>query len=401
MGRSLRQITKLSVLTAGLYVVCMLSLTSEVGAQTACAGAAGVFVQPPFDSTYSCASLGSVPGVPTPYGGLTLKYDDTNTLLIGGLANNTAGRIYQIGVVRQAVTNRIIGFSGSATQYPSAGATVGQNNDGGVAFGPSNVLFVTRYSANQIEQTKPGSTAPDRVIDLTPLGVASSVGAVGFIPSGFPGANQIVFASFNTSNWYRATLTPDGSGTFNVSTVTAPVNIGGGPEGVAFVPQGSPLFPTNSILIARYSSGTIVTMTLNGSGDPVVGTAQNVITGLSGAEGAFIDPVTGDFLFSTFGGGNQVIRLSGFPAPTAAMVSIGGRVATQQGRAISGAHVSLTDQKGQVRTALTNGFGYYSFSEVMVGETYIVAVSSKRYTFSPRTVLLIDELDDVDFTPEP
>lgn len=133
----------------------------------------------------------------------------------------------------------------------------------------------------------------------------------------------------------------------------------------------------------------------------MVGTAQNVITGLSGAEGAFIDPVTGDFLFSTFGGGNQVIRLSGFPAPTAAMVSIGGRVATQQGRAISGAHVSLTDQKGQVRTALTNGFGYYSFSEVMVGETYIVAVSSKRYTFSPRTVLLVDELDDVDFTPEP
>ena len=43
--------------------------------------------------------------------------------------------------------------------------------------------------------------------------------------------------------------------------------------------------------------------------------AQDFITGLSGAEGTFIDPVTGDLLFSTYGGGNQVIRVTGFGAP--------------------------------------------------------------------------------------
>jgi hypothetical protein len=48
-----------------------------------------------------------------------------------------------------------------------------------------------------------------------------------------------------------------------------------------------------------------------------VGTRTDFITGLSGAEGAFIDPVTGDFLFSTFGGGNSVIRVSGFAVPPA------------------------------------------------------------------------------------
>jgi hypothetical protein len=39
------------------------------------------------------------------------------------------------------------------------------------------------------------------------------------------------------------------------------------------------------------------------------------ISGLDGAEGALLDPVTGDFLFSTFGGGSRVIAVRGFAAP--------------------------------------------------------------------------------------
>jgi hypothetical protein len=42
-----------------------------------------------------------------------------------------------------------------------------------------------------------------------------------------------------------------------------------------------------------------------------------MVTGLVGAEGAWIDPLTGDFLFSTFGGSNRVIKVSGFELPTA------------------------------------------------------------------------------------
>jgi hypothetical protein len=38
---------------------------------------------------------------------------------------------------------------------------------------------------------------------------------------------------------------------------------------------------------------------------------------VTGAEGAVIDPVTGDFLFSTFGTGtDRIIRVSGFAAPS-------------------------------------------------------------------------------------
>jgi hypothetical protein len=57
---------------------------------------------------------------------------------------------------------------------------------------------------------------------------------------------------------------------------------------------------------------------VDANGDPRPDTRTVFVDGLSGAEGAVIDPVTGDFLFSTFGGSNRVIRVQGFVPPTAA-----------------------------------------------------------------------------------
>jgi len=67
----------------------------------------------------------------------------------------------QIAVTRDA-NNHITGFSGGATVYPAPNSTIGQYNDGVVVFGPENLLFVTRFPNNQLEQSKPGSTAPDK-----------------------------------------------------------------------------------------------------------------------------------------------------------------------------------------------------------------------------------------------
>ncbi len=63
-------------------------------------GTIGPTIAPPFDTNYSLVSLGFVPGVQTYYGGLTFKYDDPNTLLIGGAAGSPVGHIYQIAVTR-------------------------------------------------------------------------------------------------------------------------------------------------------------------------------------------------------------------------------------------------------------------------------------------------------------
>ena len=166
-------------------------------------GTIGPTIAPPFDTNYSLVTLGLVPGVQTYYGGLTFKYDDPNTLLIGGAAGSPVGHIYQIAVIRDG-GGHITGFSGSATLYPGAQSTIGLYNDAGLVFGPDNVLFVSRYPAAQIEQSKVGSMAPDKVVELGPLGITSGGGSIGFVPPGFPGAGSMKLISW--SGWRLVSL---------------------------------------------------------------------------------------------------------------------------------------------------------------------------------------------------
>ncbi len=90
-------------------------------------------------------------------------------------------------------------------------------------------------------------------------------------------------------------------------------------------------------------------------------------------------------------------------APTAAAVSVSGRVATTAGRGISRALVSATDGRGNVSTTSTNSFGFYSFAELPAGDTYIFSVRAKRYQFAqPSQVLsVVEDQTDVNFTAFP
>lgn len=90
-------------------------------------------------------------------------------------------------------------------------------------------------------------------------------------------------------------------------------------------------------------------------------------------------------------------------APTAASVSVGGRVLTADGRGIYKAYISLSDATGGTRTALTNSLGYFRFSNVQAGQIYIITTQHKSYRFvSPTQVLSVsEEISDVDFTASP
>jgi hypothetical protein len=253
-------------------------------------------IAPPFDSNYSLVSIGYPVGVQTYYGGLTFKYDDPNTLLIAGAAGSPVGRIYQIAVNRDT-NGHIIGFNGSATLYPGTGSTIGQYNDAGVAFGPANVLFVRRYPANELEQSKVGSLAPDKVINLTALGVTGGGGSIGFVPPGFPGAGSMKLVSWGGGGWYHCEFAPDSNGTFNITSASLRATIGG-PEGIAFLPPDSPVFQPNSVLIVQYGYSKVVAAPLDANGDPIMAQSQDFIRNLPQASGACIDPVTGDFLLT-------------------------------------------------------------------------------------------------------
>ena len=87
-------------------------------------------------------------------------------------------------------------------------------------------------------------------------------------------------------------------------------------------------------------------------------------------------------------------------APTAAGVSVSGRVTTPGGMGLRNAVVTLTGPTlTQPLVARTGAFGYFTFTDVEAGHSYILSVSSKRYGFgqSSQFFTLLDNLTDVVF----
>jgi len=276
------------------------------------APAAAQTIQTPFADSYAFTSLGAPQGVPPFFGGITFL--DFDTLLIGGSANTLAGAIYSVDVTRDA-NNHVTGFAGPATFFAAAPGVAG-GIDGGLQFHPgSDVLFYTSYADNYLGQIRPGSTAPDSLIDLSAFGVTGSVGTLAFVPTGFAGAGDFIVASYLTSDWYRVGIDFNaGTGTYDVTGASLIGNFPGGPEGIIFVEAGNDDFAVDSVLVSEYASGRISAYELDASGNPVLATRRDFMTGLGGAEGAAFDPFSGDFLFSTFGGNDRVIVVQGLQA---------------------------------------------------------------------------------------
>lgn len=270
-----------------------------------------------FAASYSCNALGTPTGVTGMLGGVTFL--NSNTLLVGGNANAANGYIAQIGVIRDAA-NHIIGFSG-----PSTGFAAAPYIDSALAWGPGGTLFASGYPNNSILQFRPGSTVADRADPVSaPL---KSVGAIVFVPDGFAGAGGLKLISYNSGAVLDATLTADGTGTFAVTVGAKTAKLTGGPEGAVYVKGTSAGFGGNdSLLVAEYSTGKVGAYQVDANGNPIVASRQDFLSGLTGAEGAAIDPLTGDFIFSTFGAGNRLFVVSqvGVPEPaTWAMLLLG------------------------------------------------------------------------------
>lgn len=89
--------------------------------------------------------------------------------------------------------------------------------------------------------------------------------------------------------------------------------------------------------------------------------------------------------------------------PTPAGVVLNGRVVTFADRGIGKAVVTLIDAEGNSQNSLTGSFGYFSFSDLRAGETYVVTIRSKRYQFNPSsfTVTLNEDLDGFEIRAEP
>ena len=93
-----------------------------------------------------------------------------------------------------------------------------------------------------------------------------------------------------------------------------------------------------------------------------------------------------------------------FIPSTAAGLSVSGRVATAGGQGIRNASVVITGNSlAEPIVTQTGSFGYYTFDGLRAGETYVLTVNSRRYTFSApsRVISLVDNVVDANFIADP
>ena len=122
--------------------------------------------------------------------------------------------------------------------------------------------------------------------------------------------------------------------------------------------SGTATFAANSVLIVQYANGKVVTAPLDANGDPIIASMQDFIQGLNFAEGACIDPVTGDFLFSTFAGDTRVVGVTGFqaastptPTPTSPVTATATPTATATATATATPTATITPTATATATA--------------------------------------------------
>jgi len=166
------------------------------------------------------------------------------------------------------------------------------------------------------------------------------------------------------------------------------------------------------------SGGGVYTSSAVAFTSPGIQTAtvtENAISGWSLADLACNDPLnndtTTDWNPQTATGSTSTIKMSPGEtvtctytntqlAVTAAPADVAGRVMTESGMGIRGAVLTLTNlSTGEVKTTLSNPFGFYKFPDLSSDDLYTVSVSSKRYSFinNTHTFTLRDSLLDLNF----
>lgn len=157
--------------------------------------------------------------------------------------------------------------------------------------------------------------------------------------------------------------------------------------------------PSNSVLTVSVD-GTVV-QTIN---EPA--TAETAYTLRTVNLSSFANGATRVLRFAysrpagTTGSDNFTIDDVSLVRPTAASVSISGRVTTPREFGLTNAMVTLTAPNGESRTIRTGRFGSFRFTDLVAGETYIIHVTSKRYTYIPQVIAVTEDMTELNFVSQ-
>jgi hypothetical protein len=83
-------------------------------------------------------------------------------------------------------------------------------------------------------------------------------------------------------------------------------------------------------------------------------------------------------------------------APTAAGVSVAGRVMSADGAGLRNVTVDVTSMSGETVTVRTNAFGQYRFDNITAGATYTLTARARGMTFPSRAIVVTDTLSGED-----
>lgn len=112
---------------------------------------------------------------------------------------------------------------------------------------------------------------------------------------------------------------------------------------------------------------------------------------------------TGGFLNSFTAAGTGTFASNPVPIfnpPTAANVSISGRVLNESQIGVRRAAVTLTGSSGETQTVYTNNFGRFTFDEIAAGQIVTITISAKGYNYSPQVITLNESIENLDFIPQ-
>ncbi len=89
--------------------------------------------------------------------------------------------------------------------------------------------------------------------------------------------------------------------------------------------------------------------------------------------------------------------------PTAAGISVQGRVTDAYGNGIRNVNMILVEENGVMHTSLTGPFGYYDFEDISSGQSVVMSVVSKRFKFANpvRLVSLYDNIGGLNWIANP
>lgn len=132
-----------------------------------------------------------------------------------------------------------------------------------------------------------------------------------------------------------------------------------------------------------------------------------ITTGGGGATNGILDAdvVIGQSVQTGSSGSGIFTLTSGFwnytpLAPTAASISISGRVLNGAGGGVASAAVYLQGQDGELRVTKSTSFGHYRFDNILTGQAVLISVQARRFVYSPRTIFAVDEITGFDFFPD-